>query len=392
MRGREAPGKRKLTVGVGLEPIQGRRIRPHLDLPAGRHETNNPQPAVAAVLPLLIVGQHLQHAGPGVVFRHLMVFGRHVAAEYQEDLRPAANELLPDLFAGVAVFSVLPSGVAAAAVPAPQINVRRDDRRTRRVLIEHALCPFQRVVRRIHLQMQDDEVHPAAREQLVRVEAVRRRPAVPRSAPEPPPGVEMPEKHRRDALPHPIVAVVIVIADGYPVGHHAVKNRHRLGGHLPLRGRLAPILNQIAHMRDEDDVFLVAVPFDPVRLGKEQIRPLLAVPLCVRKHHNRERTLIPRTARRPRASNPAQQRQHRTKPHITGISHAKTSSVPPAAHTVSCSHSARDRQHRQAVGRRNGRAPGNRRIAPSPCSDLRAISSAHPSIGHSESRRTRPVT
>jgi len=117
----------------------------------------------------------------------------------------------------------------------------------------------------------DDEVHAAAREELIVVVVERLIvPAVPRQAVVPRPG-------EIDVV---VAAGLIVIAWGHAVGHHAIENAHALVRGDPL-GDGAGILHNVALVRDEHDVAGGLVVLDPLRLRREDRRERLGVVLCV---------------------------------------------------------------------------------------------------------------
>ena len=50
----------ELAVGIRLELIENGRIGSDLDFVGRGHDAHEPQPPVSAVVPLLVIGEHLQ--------------------------------------------------------------------------------------------------------------------------------------------------------------------------------------------------------------------------------------------------------------------------------------------------------------------------------------------
>ena len=106
----------ELAVGVGLELVEGGG--PGLDVDAAGLgvEFEQAHPAVAAVGAGLVVGEHFEDGLAGVVDGRLVGFAGEVAVDEHEDLGVFADELLPDLLAGVAVGVADGGGAAGCAL------------------------------------------------------------------------------------------------------------------------------------------------------------------------------------------------------------------------------------------------------------------------------------
>ncbi len=89
-----------------------------------------------------------------------------VAVEGEDHVAVRRDELLPDLLRRVAAVGPVRHCRRTLAVLV-DVGVRRDDGLAVRVLIQDAVRPRDRLVRHVHLEVEDDEVEVADREQLV---------------------------------------------------------------------------------------------------------------------------------------------------------------------------------------------------------------------------------
>ena len=75
-----------------------------------------------------------------------------------------------------------------------------------------------------------------------------------------------------------------MISSDHAAGNLAVETRHGSCCNIPFAGRLAAVLNDVTHVRREDDTLPACILSKPFRLAMEDIRIFLAVVLRIRKN------------------------------------------------------------------------------------------------------------
>ena len=145
--GWEIQGHGELVLRLGLKLFERGGIGAGLDFSLGQVEPQQAQPAIPAIVPLLVIGQHFHHPRPDVIRGHLVIADGSlvVPAEDEEDLRVVANQLVPDLLGGVAPLGNVLVVPVRAGGPI-EIAVSSDDRGARGVGAEHFLGPGDRKI------------------------------------------------------------------------------------------------------------------------------------------------------------------------------------------------------------------------------------------------------
>ncbi len=253
------------VVHALAQQVLRRAVGPHFKLAPRRNEPKQAHP-VRIIGVTWIVRENLMHqvALPALTGLMMGDGGGLVTAQYQEEVRVCAERFLPHFFRRIAALTVnlFPLHtplrlVGALARNASQVHMRCDDGHAFPVHSQHVIRPRQHVIRRVTLQMNNDEVQPFGREQLKTVGPVagdfRRTPRTALVVPAIPRpvgkafGAEMPLKQRRITR----FQDHIVVTDGKAVRHAPMKSVHALAGNTPL-ARLVPV-HDVPHVADEDN-------------------------------------------------------------------------------------------------------------------------------------------
>ena len=262
----------ELAGRVGLEIAARHRVGERVDLVLRGLERVVAQPAVAAVGAILVVGQHLVHRLPAVVQIGAPSLTRVVAVDHHEHVAVRLDDLLPHRLGGRAVRAELRRG--RPRVRGVHERVRAEDDAPVRIALDDLVGPRHRVVRPVEIDVNDEKVEAADREELVvvLVLAVDRIvgflsevAAVPRESLEP--------RHREVLIVKAGDAgrALVVIARRHPVRNAAgVEDRHAGAGALPLELDRVDVLRQVAELRDERNVHRHLIGDDPVGLGRER--------------------------------------------------------------------------------------------------------------------------
>ncbi len=243
----------ELAVGVRLvlpcAAVPSGRVGVDVELVLGWLEGHDAQPSVATVGTILVVGQELVHRLPASVQIGAPTLPRIVAVEDHYHVAIGPDEALPDGLGRVAIGQELRR--RAAVVGRIDEEVGRDDCQAVWILLQDPVRPVEGVVGHVELEVQDDEIQAAVREQLVvvlvqAVDRIRHElaqiPAIP--------AVAEIATRREILVEEAAVAVgrVDVVVTGCEVVGHAVVVERVHGGisALPLDFELVGVLHHVA--------------------------------------------------------------------------------------------------------------------------------------------------
>ena len=243
--------KAEQAIRIHLILPQSGGIGFHVDRIRGGIKAHEAQPAIAPVGVALVVGHNTVDGAPrkriGAIRLPLFVSRKH-----QKDigvvLKSVVNELPLVAKAGIGVENVMAGDDGAAVL----------------VLRQNVFGPIQhnRVWFELILEVENDEVEFAIAKKGVVVVVFVPKAAAVIPAPLKAAGAKILVEQK--CFAHPTQAtILVVVADGYAIGdafgkagQGLLESRHRGRGNFPFRfvACIAPVLHQIAHMGDVDDV------------------------------------------------------------------------------------------------------------------------------------------